>query len=121
MSIRLEEIPFEFDGKTFLLRCNMAVLEDVQDAHGGSLDEVLDLPPTATVLEFLAAMLNDYADEQGWKERYTPKVLRRKLNLAMIQEADVMGLVTRAIFIEPKLSTVSQEPETSQATGNPGN
>lgn len=121
MSIRLEEVPFEFDGKTFLLRCNMAVLEDVQDAHGGSLDEVLELPPTATVLEFLAAMLNDYADEQGWPERYTPKALRRKLNMAMIRDADVMGLVTRAIFVEPTPKAADPAPVPNREPGNPGN
>ena len=31
MSLKLEEVPFEFEGKTYMLRCNMAVLEEIQD------------------------------------------------------------------------------------------
>ena len=38
MSLKLEQIPYEFEGKTYMLRCNMAVLEDIQEAHGGWID-----------------------------------------------------------------------------------
>ena len=31
MDIRLETMPFELDGKTYQLRCNMNVLADVQE------------------------------------------------------------------------------------------
>ena len=96
--IRLEEIPFELDGKTYLLRCNMNVLADVQDAFGGSISGALSGEnPLQSVLEFLAAMLNDYADEQGWPERYTAKQIGRKLPMYAARQADIMGLVTRSI------------------------
>ena len=42
MTLQLEELPFELDGKTYLLRCNMAVLEAVQEAHEGNFAEVLE-------------------------------------------------------------------------------
>lgn len=78
--IRLPTMPFELDGKTYILRCNMNVLADVEQMHDGSLMEALSQPGVLTTSkEFLAAMLNDYAEEQGWEERFTPKSLGRLL------------------------------------------
>ena len=96
--IRLEELPFEFDGRQFLLRCNMNVLADVQDVYGGSIGKALTGGNIfRSVLEFLAAMLNDYAEEQGWQERYTARQLGRKFTNQTLPTSKIMGLVTRAI------------------------
>ena len=111
--IRLEEIPFELDGKTYLLRCNMNVLADVQNAFGGTISGALSGEnPLQSVLEFLAAMLNDYADEQGWPERYTAKQIGRKLPMYAALQTDIMGLVTRSI-------TPQAEDDTSSALRAP--
>ena len=37
MDLRLKSVPYELDGKTYQLRCNMAVLMDVQEAFDGDL------------------------------------------------------------------------------------
>lgn len=77
---RLPTMPFEIDGRTFVLRCNMNVLADVEQLHNGSLMEALEQPGVLTTSkEFLSAMLNDYADEQGWDARYTPRSVGRLL------------------------------------------
>lgn len=118
--IRLEELPFDLDGKRFLLRCNMNVLADVQELHGGMVSEALNGgKPTESILEWMAAMLNDYADEQGWPERYTVKSLGRKISLAMVKELDVMGMVTRAL-VPPSVSESDTEKENTdpEASGN---
>lgn len=101
-SLQLEEIPFEFEGKTYLLRANMAVLEEVQEAHGGDLGAALDPNRSlSSVTEFLAAMLNDYADEQGWPERFTKKQIARKFSMGTLTRSgmvnQVMGLVLRSM------------------------
>lgn len=113
MSLKLEEVPFEFEGKTYMLRCNMAVLEEIQDAHGGDLSEALD-PDHAIkgATEFLTAMLNDYADEQGWPERYTRKQVTRKLSFGELANgltAQIMGMVIRSMAVPGK---DAQNPET---------
>lgn len=113
MTLQLEELPFELDGKTYLLRCNMAVLEAVQEAHGGNFAEVLELPVNESALEFLAAMLNDYAWEQGWPELWTPQQLKRRVSLAMLTQ--IFGLVSRAVIAPGKKTDADQAP------GNPGN
>ena len=119
MSLKLEEVPFEFEGKTYMLRCNMTVLEEIQDAHDGALSEALN--PKRSIrcgTEFLAAMLNAYAEEQGWPERYTTKELARKLsfgerlNGAPIYN-QVMSMVYRAM--SPKTSA-GQQPEKDPET-----
>lgn len=118
--IRMEELPFEFDGKLFQLRCNMNVLADVQGVYNGSISEALSGDnPMQSVLEFTAAMLNDYADEKGWPERYTAKDVGRKLTFGDLPMRDIMGLVTRAMTPADSVSdpdtkeTQNTEPETS--------
>lgn len=119
--IRLEEIPFVFDGRRYLLRCNMNVLADVQEVFDGRIVEALNGEnPTRSVLEFLAAMLNDYSDEQGWPERFTSRTLGRKLSPAMLPSIEIMGLVSRAIT-PPKARSDQNAREVSEPdTDGPG-
>ena len=84
--IRLETMPFEYDGKTYVLRCNMNVLADVQDENDGNIAAALDeRHPVKSVLSFLAAMMNDYADEMHWPERFTARQLGRNPPLSPTQ------------------------------------
>ena len=119
MSLKLEEVPFEFEGKTYMLRCNMAVLEEIQEAHGGDLGAALD-PKKAvkSAVEFLTAMINDYAEDQGWKERYTRKQVARRLSfgdLASRVTKEIMGLVVRSMAV-PGKSAETPETETPDET-----
>lgn len=98
--IRMKELPFEFDGKVYKLRCNMNVLADVQDEFNGDFSAVLEAGMLKSVLSFLAAMLNDYADEQGWPERFTARQIGRKLKMSDIPSADIMQLVTGALVTD---------------------
>lgn len=97
--IRLEERPFELDGRRYILRCNMAVLERIEDAHE-DLEEFFKLQLKTAEVEILAAALNDYAEEQGWDEEWTPSKLKRKVSYAMVRELDLMGMFFRAITPE---------------------
>lgn len=111
MTLQLEELPFELDGKTYLLRCNMAVLEAIQEAHDGDFGAVLELPANESALEFLAAMLNDYAWDQGWPELWTTQQLKRRVSLSMLTQ--IFRLVSRAVF--------APAPDAEQAPGHQGN
>ena len=113
--IRLEEIPFELDGKTYQLRCNMNVLADVQAAYGGTISGALSGEnPTQSVLEFLSAMMNDYADEQGWPERWTAKQIGRKLPMHAVKTLDIMGLVARSITPPASDAAPVSGPDTTE-------
>lgn len=108
--LRLESAPFTFEGRNYTLRCNMNVLADVQEAYGGDIAPALSGRGTLrSVLEFLAAMMNDYADEQGWFEpdpytgevvlqrRFTFRSLGRKLRREDIPMVKIFALVTAAV------------------------
>ena len=94
--IRLEEKPFELEGKRYSLRCNMAVLETIEEQHG-DMEAVMQLPVRTASLELLTAMLNDWAEEQGWEERWTAARLKRRVSYAMLMELDLVGMLFRAI------------------------
>lgn len=101
MDIRLEQMPFVIGDKEYQLRCNMNVLADVQEAFGGDFVSALDGKSTMrSALEFLAAMLNDYADEKGWEERFTAKSLGRIFKPSDLPIDRIMALVVRSITPE---------------------
>lgn len=91
--IRLKTAKYTVAGREYTLACNMNVLADVQEAHGGNLISALDKTRSVkTALEFGAAMCNDCADANGWDERYTAKSLGRVLPAGeMRQFVDVVG------------------------------
>lgn len=108
--LRLETLPFEYEGRRYLLRCNMNVLADVQEMNGGTISPALEgKRGQKTALQFLAAMMNDYADEQGWFDEpedggepvlakpFTPRGLGRVLSIFEVPSAQILGLVTRAL------------------------
>lgn len=115
MSLKLEEMPFDLNGRTYLLRCNMAVLETVQDAHGGDFASVTEMPVKDSALEFLSAMLNDYAQEQGWPDTWTPTQLKRKVTLSMLTQ--IFGLVTRSLT-PPKSAAAPAAASAAPDAGN---
>jgi len=119
--LRLESMPFEFEGRRYQLRCNMNVLADVQEMNGGEISPALDGKRAhKSALQFLAAMMNDYADEQGWfdpspetgapilDKPFTPRALGRSMNFAEFPFADVIGLVIRGMTT--KRGDAEEEP-----------
>lgn len=114
IDMRLERVPFEFDGHTFQLCCNMNVLADVQEAFDGKISEALSGKASVrSLMEFLAAMLNDSADEQGIEARYTSRQVGRMLAPARMNEvkAIVMRLVKKAMSADTELSTEEDAPK----------
>ena len=80
MDLRLPTMPFDFNGKTYELCCNMNVLADVQEAYDGSLMAALRNPSSIkAATTFLCAMLNDCAESNGWPERYSVRQVGRML------------------------------------------
>ena len=110
--IRLKEHSFNFEGKEYKLRCNFNVLADVQEACGGSIPDVFDQKKTLkNSAVFLAAMMNDYADEQGWPERFTARQIGRKIDFKD-------GLLTQKIINLVIAATFMSGNETSEESKN---
>lgn len=96
--LRLESLPFPYNGRIYKLRCNMNVLADVQEENGGNISPAFDgKRGMKSALQFLAAMMNDWADEQGWPERFTSRELGRVLRTEEVPMSEIIGLVLRAL------------------------
>lgn len=128
MDLRLESMPFVFEGRTYQLRCNMNVLADVQEMNGGAISPALNgKRGQKSALQFLAAMMNDYADEQGWfdpdpetgapilAKPFTPRALGRVLSVYDVPSAEILGLVTRALTAARGTSDAKSGPEPADA------
>lgn len=125
MDIRQKALPFAFEGRTYKLRCNMNVLADVQEASGGRISTSLSgKAGLKSLLMYLAAMMTDYADEQGWTDEegmplaFTWRALGRVLRAEDVPQAEILGLVLDALT-PPKSGDVGEN--TQQPEPTPGN
>ena len=117
--IRLPTAELELDGKIYKLRCNNNVLADVQQAFGSMREALATGHSLWTAQHFLAAMLNDCADENGWSERFTPRDVGRRIPPARMREIErtVMSLVAAA-FEDAETGSESPQdaPEGAEAS-----
>lgn len=112
MSLRLEEKQLEIDGKVYVLRCNMAVLDALEAAYG-SFQAVMDLPMTEGLPALLAAMLNDYAEDMGWEQSWTTRKIKKRYSLAGLLDLGILGMFNRAIT--PETADAGDAPATDKA------
>ena len=110
-SLRLEEKPFEFEGRQYTLRCNMAVLDALQDAHDGDFGAVMKMEPRQAAPEILAAMLNDSAEDEGYDVRWTARQIKKRFSYAQLLDLDVLGIFTRGVV--PASDDTETAPESS--------
>lgn len=96
MSLQLEIKAVEYRGARYELRCNMKVLDRLQDAHGGSMKAVFDSPIHDVSAELFLLMLNQERARRG-EEPVTRDELAEDYNYAMIEDLDVFGMFLRAM------------------------
>ena len=125
MDIRQKELPFVFEGRTYRLRCNMNVLADVQEACGGDIFTSLSgKSGLKNSLMYLAAMMTDYADEQGWTGKdgmplsFTWRALGRVLRSKDVPRAEILALILDELM-PPESGAVGEN--TQQPEPTPGN
>lgn len=119
--IQLEERSVELDGKRYVLRCNMAVLEAVESQHNDDFEAVMQLPTRQAATEFFTAMLNDYADEQGWNIHWTPALVKRKVSWSMLQQLDVIGMLFRSVSVPGVIQGTAPAAADAEKPENSGN
>ena len=116
--IRLETMPYEFNGKTYQLCCNYNVLADLTEEFGG-LPNLFD---TKKVLKyypaFIAAMMNDYADSMEWPERFTTREIGRTLDFKNLPRDEIQKVVNLVINSLYEKKEDSEEPETNNDPKN---
>lgn len=90
MDLRPKELDFTLGGETYALRCNFAVLADVDYVYGG-VKNALNAGSFYCALTFLTAMLNDANRRDGSKTRYTTAQVSSML------EADYPGTAVELV------------------------
>lgn len=116
--IRLESFPYELNGKIYQLRCNFNVLADIIAEFRGLPDLFDGSKGFLYYKSFLAAMLNDYADTQGWPERFTSRELGRILDFRKLKREDiqhVINLVINSVYVKKDVSEVPDEPAEAES------
>lgn len=90
MDLRPKELDFTLGGATYALRCNFAVLADVDYVYGG-VKNALNAGSFYCALTFLTAMINDANRRDGSKTRYTTAQVSAML------EADYNGTAVELV------------------------
>lgn len=90
MDMRPKELEFTLGGETYGLRCNFAVLADVDYIYGG-VKNALNAGSFYCALTFLTAMINDANRRGDSKTRYTTAQVSAML------EADYNGTAVELV------------------------
>ena len=98
MRLRIEEQRLEVEGRTYVIRCNMAVLDALEETYG-DFQAVMALPLREGQAAVLAAMLNDYAEDMGW-------------------DLDIIGMLTRAVTPANAAAEAQTKTEPGDDAGN---
>jgi len=126
ITLRLEEKQIQIGDRTYVLRMNMSVLERIQEACGGEIKGLMHKNMYDGNAITVAAMLNDYAEDQGWEQDWTDRKVKKLFNPAMMKMLDVTGMFFRAMTPETEegtAKTAADGPKTEETKPDedPGN
>lgn len=124
MDLRPKELDFALGGETYGLRCNFAVLADVDYVYGG-VKNALNAGSFYCALTFLTAMLNDANRRDGSNTRYTTAQVSAMLEAdyhgtAVELVNDVNALVFAAV-LGSKVSDNTDDPAAEAEEDAPKN
>ena len=117
ITLRLEEKPIQIGDRAYVLHMNMSVLERIQEACGGQIKDLMQKSMHDGNAVTVAAMLNDYAEDQGWEQDWTDRKVKKLFTPAMMRMLDVTGMFFRAMTPETEESaakTATDSPKTEE-------
>lgn len=121
-SIKLEEKQIQIGDRTYTLHVNLSVLERIQEACGGQINDLLKKSMYDGNSITMAAMLNDWAEDQGWEQDWTDKKVKKIFQPAMMKLLDVTGMFFRAMTPDGETPTAirpkTEEGEPDENSGN---
>lgn len=122
MSIRIPSKVVTIDGKEYTLRCNMSVLERLQDGQDGDVGALMEKQTYQVVFLILKAMLDDYCEDAGIDE-VPMKRLKKLYSPADVADWGVFRMFVESMAINPMGNDVSgpDTPAESGPTENSGN
>ena len=125
MDMRPKELEFTLGGETYGLRCNFAVLADVDYIYGG-VKNALNAGSFYCALTFLTAMINDANRRGGSKTRYTTAQVSAMLEedyhgTAVELVNDVNALVFAAVLGSKTADDNTDDPAAEAEEDTPKN
>lgn len=125
MDLRPKELDFTLGGATYALRCNFAVLADVDYVYGG-VKNALNAGSFYCALTFLTAMLNDAHRRDGSKTRYTTAQVSAMLEAdyngtAVELVNDINALVFAAVLGSKAAADTTDDPAAEAEEDTPKN
>ena len=108
MTLQLERRPFEWNGRSYDLVCNMAALDELQERHGGSMRAVLEAEATPVATELFEIMFARARRKAG-EEPVPHEVLAEEMTYAMIEDLDIFGMFMRSL--SAKSAHAAQDPK----------
>lgn len=126
VSLQLETIELEIGGQVYPMRCNMAVLERLQNGPGeGEIGRLLEMPSYQVVFEIAAAMIAEACDEDPTLPEIPVERLKKLCAPAALAKAGLFRMFAEAISPampeRGKTDTVSGADTKSPEQENPGN
>lgn len=119
LTIRLEEKQIQIGDRTYILRMNMSVLERIQEECGGQLKDLMQKSMYDGNAITMAAMLNDWAEDQHWEQDWTVKKVKKLFTPGIMDMLDVTGMFFRAMAIRE--TDPGQKTEDGNPDENSGN
>lgn len=119
MSIRIPSKVVSIDGKEYTLRCNMAVLERLQDGQDGDIGALMQKPTYQVVFLIAKAMLDEYCEDAGIEE-VPMKRLKKLYSPADVADWGVFRMFVESMAVIPGGENVSGT-DTKAASGQPEN
>lgn len=99
MSLQLEQKTVEYGGTKYELCCNMAALEELEQAYGGSMKAVFDDDVNHVSARLFRIMLNRARVKAG-DEPVEAAEIAEIYSYAMLRELDIFGMLLRAMSPE---------------------
>lgn len=96
MSLQLERKTVDFDGRPYVLTCNMAALDELQALHGDSMEQIFKTPPKFISRELFTIMLNRTRKRCG-EEPVDADQIAEEYSYAMLDELDIFGMFLRSM------------------------
>ena len=122
MTIKLEEKNIELGGKKYVLHVNMSVLDRLQEECGGEINLLMQKSMNDGMVVIMAAMLNDWCEDMGWEQDWTPRKVKKFFTVAMLRELDVLGMFVRGMTppgtVSAKAEAAKTENTEPEKSGN---
>lgn len=117
MSLKLQEKTIEIDGVRYPIRCNMSVLERLQDGPGGGeIGTLMDRPTYQVIFEILKAMLDDACEDHPELQPVPMRRLKKLYSPGQLGSLGIFRMFTDALTVVS--SDGVSESDTGENAGN---